>query len=679
MIKKLKSVSSSSLVLLSVAIGTWQTGVAAQQDKTGLVPEDYFDFVYMNSPRISPNNDAILFVKQTVNEDASGRDNQIYKINKHGVVSEFTQGKSDWSPKWSKDGRQVAFIRAVDGVSQIFVMHTDGGEAKQITSLSHDLSSFEWFPSGDKLLLSLNVSNAEMTEDKNADEQKTCRKRAEPDTVVVKNAKYISNGSGYLSDERTHLFEYDIKTQSLNQLTSGTSWNAQGPVISDNGAYIYYHANKTGRAYEGNENSDIYRLELASKNVTQITHHPHSQYSTALAPNSEALVYLHSEDTYEQTDLMLLAGKGKKPFNLTKNFDRNATPAIWSADNKHLYFTANDHGAKRLFSVAVKSGKVTKLLDKNQKIDNLTASQDGRFLVFTAESSTELPELYRLDLNNNKLSKLTTFNDKLRTEKAVSAAQDVWFINDKGMRVQGFVHKPLNFDKNKSYPVILNIKGGPGGMWGHQWFFENQMYAAQGYAVVYVNYRGSGGYGIKHSQAVRKDYGGADYQDNIQFLDNILAKNTWMDKDKLFITGGSHGGFLTNWITTKTDRFKAAVTQRSVSSWVSEAGTQEYTPSQMTKEFGGHLWNNFDAYWDRSPLKYANKVSTPTLIIHSDADMITPIGQGQEWFYALKVNEVPVEMVVFKGETHSLSRTGKPTNLVARIEHILDWFERYNQ
>jgi len=245
------------------------------------------------------------------------------------------------------------------------------------------------------------------------------------------------------------------------------------------------------------------------------------------------------------------------------------------------------------------------------------------------------------------------------------------------MKVQGFVHKPINFDKNKSYPLVLNIKGGPGGMWGHQWFHENQMYAAKGYGVVYVNYRGSSGYGIAHSKAVRKDYGGADYRDNMQFLDKVIAQNSWINKDALYITGGSHGGFLTNWITTKTNRFKAAVTQRSVSSWISEAGTQEYTPAQMTKEFGGTLWTNFAGYWDRSPLKYADQVSTPTLIIHSDQDMVTPIGQGQEWFYALKANDVPVEMVIFKGETHGLSRTGTPTNLVERLDRILDWFSRY--
>lgn len=462
------------------------------------------------------------------------------------------------------------------------------------------------------------------------------------------------------------------------QLTSGDNWNANAPVISKDGNFVYFHANQTGLEYEGNANNDIYKLNVATKKITQLTQHQHAQYRVSLSADNSYMAYLHNEDTYEQTDLMLVAnGDNGKPNNLTATFDRHASRAHWSPDNKHLYFTANDHGANRLFSVSTQTAKVTPVINMDKSVRQLTVSNDGQFLVFTLESSTELPELYRFELDSNTLTQLTTFNESLLANKTLSPAQEIWFTNEKGMKVQGFIHKPIHFDKRKSYPIVLNIKGGPGGMWGHQWFHENQMYAAKGYAVAYVNYRGSSGYGIAHSKAVRKDYGGADYRDNIQFFDKVLADTPWIDKTRLYITGGSHGGFLTNWITTKTDRFKAAVTQRSVSSWVSEAGTQEYTPHQMTKEFGGNLWTNFDAYWDRSPLKFANKVSTPTLIIHSDADMITPIGQGQEWFYALKANNVPVEMVIFKGESHSLSRSGKPTNLVERLERIIDWFERY--
>ncbi|MCF2858385.1 S9 family peptidase [Pseudoalteromonas sp. SMS1] len=676
MTKKIKSKKPLGCLLLSAVLMTASSGIFAhEQNQNGLVPQDYFDFVFMGDPQISPNNEVTLFVKTTVNEDASGRNSQIFKINKSGVISEFTQGKGDRGPQWSEDGRHVAFIRTVDEKAQVFVMPADGGEAKQVTTLDQSLTGFEWFPSGDKLLLTLSVSPKSAKTQKDVNGSGESNKRAEPNIVVVNQAKYIANGSGYLSDKRRHLFLFDMQKNELTQLTSGPDWNANSPVVSKDGKHIYFHANRTGLEYEGNTNSEIYHLDVKTQEITALTDHAGAQVSASLSRDNTLLSYVHYEDTYAQADLMLQGPNGQLQ-NLTADFDRNVSQAIWAPDNKTLYFTANDHGANRLFSVS-RSGKVTKLMEQNTTIKNLVLSHDGQFLVFTMESATQLPELYRLNLDSKLVTKLTRFNDPVLADKRLSPAQEVWFTNEKGMRVQGFIHKPLNFDKHKSYPLVLNIKGGPGGMWGHQWFHENQMYAAKGYAVAYVNYRGSSGYGIAHSKAVRKDYGGADYRDNVQFLDKVLSDNKWVDAERLYITGGSHGGFLTNWITTKTDRFKAAVTQRSVSSWISEAGTQEYTPNQMTKEFGGNLWNNFDAYWDRSPLKYADKVSTPTLIIHSDADMITPLGQGQEWFYALKANDVPVEMVIFKGETHSLSRSGTPTNLVERLTRIIDWFERH--
>jgi dipeptidyl aminopeptidase/acylaminoacyl peptidase len=193
-----------------------------------------------------------------------------------------------------------------------------------------------------------------------------------------------------------------------------------------------------------------------------------------------------------------------------------------------------------------------------------------------------------------------------------------------------------------------------------------------------VNYRGSTGYGHAFQSAVRLDYGGADARDNLRLLDETLSRNPWVDRDRLFITGGSHGGFLTNWITTETDRFRAAVTQRSVSNWISEAGTQAYPPRAMREEFGGTIWENYPLYWERSPLSRADRVRTPTLIIHSDGDVITPLGQGQEWYFALKALGVPTEMVVFHGEGHELSRSGTPLNLVERLRRILEWFERWD-
>jgi len=641
-------------------------------EQVGLVPEDYFDFVFTSDVQAAPNGQEALFVKTWVNDDASGRDSRIYKVDAKGGISAFTQGNADSFPRWSADGSEIAFLRPVDDDAQVFIMSASGGEARQITFIEGGVAAFDWFPGGKQLLLTRYVNDSGEAEQSENEENQ----RAEPDIVVVSNPLYIADGSGYLDDKRSHLFLFDIQTGTHTQLTEGANWNASGATVSHDGQSVFFHANKTGLEYEGNNNSDIYQLNIEDKTVSQLTSHQGPQYSISLAQDENTFAYLHNEDTYAQTELFITTESGNTR-NLTADFDRDASNALWSSDNQSLYFTTNDNGANRLFRVNIQNATVSAVLTENKSIRHLSVSNSGDAIFFTMESSTELPELFRLNLSNNSLTQLTHFNSKLLEDKALSAASELWFTNDKDMQVQGFVHKPVNFASNKSYPLILNIKGGPGGMWGHQWFHENQMYAAEGYAVAYVNYRGSSGYGQAHSLAVRLDYGGADYEDNMQFLEEVLKNNPWIDKERLYVTGGSHGGFLTNWITTKTDRFKAAVTQRSVSSWISEAGTQEFTPYQMTKEFGGNLWTNFDYYWDRSPLKYANKVTTPTLIIHSDEDMITPIGQGQEWFYALKANNVPVEMVIFKGETHSLSRTGTPTNLVERLERIINWFERH--
>lgn len=659
---------SAFLLLIS------QAALAQGEGAKGLVPADYFNFVFVADPQVSPDGTRILFVKSTVNEDASGRDRHIYILEDEQPPRRFTQGDGDSSPRWSPDGKTIAFMRSIDKKAQVFLMPANGGEASQATELEESVSSFQWFADSKQLMLSMATSPQGSTKD---EEKSDKPKRAEPDIVVVKDAKYIADGAGFLDDKRQHLYVFDINEKSLKQLTSGADYNINSPQLSADGKYIVYAANKTGLEYDGSSNQDIFRLDIATQESAPLTVHPHAQIQPRLSSDNKTIAYLHTEATYEQSDLWVMDSEGNKAKNLTKDFDRFVSPPIWGAQDKILYFLASDKGAERLFAADLASASVTQVISENKTLRNLSLSPNGDFALFTMEDSTHLPELFRFDFANQKLTKLTHFNDELLANAALSPAEEVWFKNEKGMDVQGFLHKPINYEQGKQYPLVLNIKGGPGGMWGHQWFHENQMYAAKGYAVAYVNYRGSNGYGIAHSQAVRLDYGGADYEDNIQFLDTVLSQNAWINDEQLYITGGSHGGFLTNWITTKTDRFKAAVTQRSVSSWISEAGTQQFTPRQMTEEFGGNLWTNFDYYWDRSPLQFADKVSTPTLIIHSDGDMVTPIGQGQEWFYALKANKVPTEMVIFKGENHNLSRTGTPTNLVERLDRILEWFERH--
>lgn len=429
-----------------------------EDELRGLEPEDFFDFVFVSSPQISPDSQQILFVQTTTNDDASGRNNQIFKIDENGAVSEFTQGTSDRSPLWSPDGKHVTFIRPADDKSQVFIMPVNGGEAKQLTSVENGVSGFSWFPDNKRLLLTVRVEPDDEIQDEDSDQENTEKenndkersdKRAEPDILVVKNARYIANGAGFLNEKRKHLFVFDTETETLTQLTSGADWNANSPQISFDGKHVYFHASKTGLEYEGDPNSDIFKLNVATKEMVALVVEPNTQYSVTVSPDGEKLTYLQTQGPFSESELYLHSEKAEAQ-NLTADFDRNAAKPLWSPDSKTLYFITQDKGAHNLFSVNVNNSKVNPLLKSKKSIRNLAVSPDGKFLVFSRDSSTELPELYRFDLKEKALTGLTGFNNDLLAKRKLSPAIDFWFENEKGMKVQGFVHMPIDFEEDKT-------------------------------------------------------------------------------------------------------------------------------------------------------------------------------------------------------------------------------------
>jgi dipeptidyl aminopeptidase/acylaminoacyl peptidase len=488
----------------------------------------------------------------------------------------------------------------------------------------------------------------------------------------------------------------------LMQLTSSPCWNAGGGEWSPDGRMVVLHADTTGNEYEGGYSNDLFRVSVDEAGsglpaLTGLTHSPARSTGAVWAPDGRTLAFSFTEGRYQKSWIYLIDADGNRQRNAAAVLDLLAGSLTWAPDSRHLYFQASDRGGSGLYRLDTQNGDIITLIHGPFSIGGVSFSADGRRLAFTLEDENRLAEVWTArteDIRSSRamaragsgatridaarLQPLTRFNEAMLDTLALSPVESFWFTSDAGTPVQGFLVRPVGREEGKSYPVVLNIKGGPGGMWGHQWFHEFQMMAAKGYAVFFTNYRGSHGYGFDHQSAVHQDYGGADYRDNMAGLDSVLARNPWIDRDRQYITGGSHGGFLTNWIIAQhPGRFRAAVTQRSVSNWISEAGTQEYTPQAMREEFGGTIWENFDYYWGRSPLKYADRITTPTLVIHSDRDETTPLGQGKEFYYALKINGVETEMVIFQGESHGLSRGGRPVNLVERLDRILDWFGRY--
>jgi dipeptidyl aminopeptidase/acylaminoacyl peptidase len=271
---------------------------------------------------------------------------------------------------------------------------------------------------------------------------------------------------------------------------------------------------------------------------------------------------------------------------------------------------------------------------------------------------------------------LTHLNAALSKQLAIAPVERVSFKGADGWDVDGFFMKPIGWEAGRKYPMILSIHGGPAGMYGYDWYHEFQVYASRGWAVFFTNPRGSTGYGEKFERGIELNWGGNDYVDVMNGVDAALAKYPWVDRDRLGVTGGSYGGYLANWIVSHTNRFKAAVTLRSISNFISDDGTRDGAYGHAD-DFGGDIFEQTDRYWDRSPLKYVQNVKTPTLVLHSDNDFRVPIEQGEQWFRALRHFGVPAEIVFFPRENHNLTRTGEPKHLVESINWQVYWFDRY--
>lgn len=629
--------------------------------------EDYYRMVDLGDVQISADGQSVAFVKTTVGEDKRSR-NSIIWVHRNGEpVLQFTREKSDFSPVFTNDGKQLLFLSGRDNGTALYSISLSGGEAQELLRLQQgSISSVSIHPNDQELLLTVRVD----PEVENPLEEAT-ESDDKPDISVITNAAYKRQG-GYLNEDRTGLWSYNLAEKTLAAITGNSQWHEGSASYSPNGECIAFASNRHPEADEGYFASSVF-VRCGSDERELAT--PIGHAGTPVWTSNNSLVYVYRESSYaapnlHHYDLSIDA------YQVIAEAMNHSPAQLQFADNK-LWFTTDDRGSRTLYNVDLDRGGYQYVSGRGWSKGSFAIANNGA-MAWVEHNEITLPRLVYTAASNDERVVVTDFNDALQSELDLAAYEVFQTENERGDILDVFMLRPPQVVQGERYPVILNIKGGPGGMWGHQWFHEMQLMRAHGYAVVFVNYRGSSGYGQDFAEQVRLDYGGADFRDNIVALNAAFTRYNWLDEDQQFITGGSHGGFLTNWATTQTNRFRAAVTQRSVSNWISEAGTQAFPPLSMIEEFGGTIWENYDYYWGRSPLKYADRVSTPTLIIHSNHDHITPIGQGEEWFFALKANNVPVELIVFDREGHGLSRAGRPINLVARLDKIMDWFDRYN-
>jgi dipeptidyl aminopeptidase/acylaminoacyl peptidase len=552
--------------------------------------------------------------------------------------------------------------------NQVYLLSMSGGEARRITNLKNGVSTFRWSPDGTRLAVVSRVGPSDIRPE-NKDRS---------DVRHYKNLSYKFNDTGWFDDRRTHLWIVDVKTGNVKQITEGNDWNDSDPQWSPDGLRIAFVSNRTGKEYDGNRNTDVWVISAEGGALTKISDHDEADNSPRWAPDGKTIAFageIHERD-HPKIWLAPATGGGAPSVLAANGLDLIPGGLEWAADGKSLYFETGVKGENQLFRVDLLTKSIAQVTSGARTVRNVEFNWAAKSMVYMANDFKHMDDVYTADLNAGHERKLTNLNEALWKQLQLADVERFTYKSADDWDVDGFLVKPIGWQDGRKYPMILSVHGGPAGQYGVDWYHEFQVYAALGYAVLFTNPRGSTGYGQKFERGIVDEWGGKDYLDVMNGVDAALKKYPWLDADRMGVTGGSYGGFMTNWIVGHTDRFKAAVTLRSVVNFISDEGTRDGAYGH-TPDFSGNLFDRFDFYWDRSPLKYAKNVKTPTLILHSENDFRVPLEQAEQWFRALKHFGATAEIVMFPRENHNLTRTGEPKHLVESLNWQLYWFDRF--
>jgi dipeptidyl aminopeptidase/acylaminoacyl peptidase len=635
----------------------------------------------VSSPRISPDGGRAVFVQTTMDFEDDEYMGDLWLADlETGKARQFTAGRhKDGNPQWSLDGGRILFTSrppAEEGEEkkkpQLYVIDVDGGEAKKLTDLEKGVESPRWSPDGKSILF---ISEVERVD------------RGESDVKVIDRLSYKFNGRGFFENYRKHIFTVPAKGGKPKQVTEGEYDTTDAEWMSDGKSIVFVSnlepdADLVRRYY-------LYKVDAEGGEPVQLTETLMSISGVSPHPDESLIAFTghdYSHGSGTNSDVWTLV-PGDEPVNLTSGFDQDlgtklscdirvsspGTMPAWGGD--YLYFTSTYEGDSCLYRVHRDGGGVEKVLGgTDHSVEAFTVSKDGR-AAYTVLQTTRPIELWSWDGNESK--QITDFNRGYVKKTELMPHEEFTFTSDAGHTVQGWLMKPPGFDASKKHPLILHIHGGPRGAYGNSFFHEFQVLAAQGWAVMYINPWGSGGYSEEYQAELPGHYFEQDYDDLMKAVDVVMERNPWVDPDRLGVTGGSYGGVMTNWIITHTDRVAAAVTLRSITNWVTFFGCSDIGWTFGKTELGGVPWEMEEVFMEKSPIRYVANVKTPTMIIQSEEDYRCPMEQAEQLFTALKVLGVETEFIRFPGESHELSRGGKPKHRRERLEHMVRWFKKY--
>jgi dipeptidyl aminopeptidase/acylaminoacyl peptidase len=647
-------------------------------------PEDVYALTSVGDPRISPDGRRVAYVVIRIDEEANAYRTAIWVAPLDGSADakQFTSGeRNDGSPRWSPDGRWLAFVSNRDGEDekkakgQLYVMPADGGEPRRLTDGKESVDSVAWSPDSSRLAFT------RRDRDEAYDEEDDRRRAPRRFTRVF----FKLNGVGWIGDRRNHVFVVDRDGGNERQLTDGDCENSE-PRWSGDGKRIVFTSMR-GDRWDVEFAEALYELDVDANGAEprRLSQTDESATSASLSPDGSLIAYIHSPEdgTYpHHSQIAVMKADGSDRRVLTTSLDRNCAPyplgrePVWDGDR--IAFGVEDGGNVHVYTVAADGSGEPELLVGGEQSTGLYDLVDGA-VAYTASTHTRPAELFTGDGK-----RITSVCDDFVGGRALSDVERFTAVSADGTEVDAWLVRPPDFDESRKYPVLLTIHGGPFSQYGTGFFDEVQVYAAAGYCVLFSNPRGGSGYSEEWGRAIRGSgsngsgpgWGSVDYEDVMGVVDTALEKYPFLDPDRLGVLGGSYGGYLTSWVVGHTKRFKAALSERAVNQLVSAFGSSDLF-WVFERQFGGPMWDNVDEWMRMSPTTYASEIETPLLVVHSENDLRCNIEQGEHLFTLLRLHGKEVEMLRFPAESHELSRSGSPIHRVQRFDAILEWFGRY--
>ncbi len=649
-------------------------------DPRKFTSERVFELEYADAPQVSPDGKTIVYLRRSMDKLRDRVVGNLWQIDlktKQHRPLIVDKGPVS-SVRWSPSGDRLVYLSAVDAKPSLKVRYLDSGDTFSLSQLEQSPSAPAWSPDGKQIAFSMLVPAKKATF---ATAPKTPKDAewAEP-VNVYDDLVFRLNGAGYLEKGIEHVFVVSAEGGTPRQVTNGDN-GFSNPRWLTNSSLVVVGNDVDSAALDPIE-SELYRVNLDDLSRSALSTRDGPDHSPRVSPNSKRIAFLGYDDklkAYQQTDLYVMPAQGGAARNLTADYDRSIGAYQWSSDGKRLLAQVDVDGATHIVAFDL-SGKATTLVRDVGGTSIGRPYSSGSFssvknnLVYTQSMPSRPAEI--AVMTGGKTQTLTDLNGDALAHLDIAPIEEI-IVKSKydGRDIQAWVALPKGFKTDGRAPMILEIHGGPFAMYGPFFAAEIQRYAAEGYVTVYVNPRGSTGYGEEFAQLIDKAYPSFDHDDLMSVVDHLVA-NKYVDRERLFITGGSGGGVLTAWAVGKTDRFAAAATIKPVINWATMALAADIAAFVSRHWMGKHPWEDPEFYWKRSPISLVGNVTTPTMVMVGEEDWRTPTWEAEQFYTGLKLQEVDTALIRVPGASHSIA--ARPSQLIAKVDNILGWFAKYD-